>query len=510
MDIDIFIKLVSQFPRIDPAYLQSSGRVDVEGETKISVNSDELESWVDKRNQSNIETWKRNNPGIEFDPTKLKKTEKAGFTSECFFLTYRAFNLGFISGIKHLRNLYTEIRDLKSKKATVDANNPAYQRIERRISSLESVICCYHVQLHNVEFAKSVGKFYLFASSWLRWLVDPNNKGLPLDTPSMEYATMPEFVIDDIAEYFVSSIRVFRGFIDWFPLVDLVPLVVMLVGSPSHVKNPYLRGKLLEILYELVELKDVRDSAAVCHLLSGDKMVHNHLAVVLMKLYIDIEKTGSHSQFYSKFSVRHNIQEILKFMWKIPELRASIVKVSSHEDFIKFTSNVLADSIFLLDEGLLNLAEIRAFQLEKKDVQAWDALTPEQREEKEKNFQTSEARASHYCRKANNTVEMLSMLTSEILEPFMEGVLVSRVADMLNYFLEQMVGPKCTNLNVENREKYGFCPKTILGILVDVFLNLRHPTFIHAIGKDTRCYNHNAFLKASDIINKTGIRPPVS
>ena len=111
---------------------------------------------------------------------------------------------------------------------------------------------------------------------------------------------------------------------------------------------------------------------------------------------------------------------------------------------------------------------------------------------------------------ADGTVDMLQYLTTEIVEPFMRPELVGRIANMLNYFLEQLVGPKCTELAVENREKYSFDPKKLLGTLVDIYLNLWQPELVKAVSKDTRCYSHASFIRARDIMHKTGIRSPVS
>lgn len=104
---------------------------------------------------------------------------------------------------------------------------------------------------------------------------------------------------------------------------------------------------------------------------------------------------------------------------------------------------------------------------------------------------------------------MFQCLTTSIKEPFMLPLLVSRIADMVNLYLEQLVGPKCLNLKVDNPEKYFFDPKKLLGILVDIYLNLWDPTFISAVGNDPRCYSHTAFLRASEVISKTGIRSEV-
>lgn len=48
----------------------------------------------------------------------------------------------------------------------------------------------------------------------------------------------------------------------------------------------------------------------------------------------------------------------------------------------------------------------------------------------------------------NETINMMHYLTSDITTPFLRPELVDRLASMLNYFLQQLAGPKCTNLKV--------------------------------------------------------------
>lgn len=59
-----------------------------------------------------------------------------------------------------------------------------------------------------------------------------------------------------------------------------------------------------------------------------------------------------------------------------------------------------------------------------------------------------------------------------------------RLAAMLNYNLQQLCGPKCRDLKVENPEKYGFEPKKLLDQLTDIYLQLDCARFAKAIADD--------------------------
>lgn len=68
-----------------------------------------------------------------------------------------------------------------------------------------------------------------------------------------------------------------------------------------------------------------------------------------------------------------------------------------------------------------------------------------------------------------------------------EQELGPRLAAMLNYNLQQLCGPKCRDLKVENPEKYGFEPKKLLDQLTDIYLQLDCARFAKAIADDQVC-----------------------
>ena len=55
---------------------------------------------------------------------------------------------------------------------------------------------------------------------------------------------------------------------------------------------------------------------------------------------------------------------------------------------------------------------------------------------------------------------------------------------MLNFNLQQLCGPKCNDLKVENREKYGFEPRKMLDQLTSIYIHLDSDELAQAIGND--------------------------
>ena len=62
--------------------------------------------------------------------------------------------------------------------------------------------------------------------------------------------------------------------------------------------------------------------------------------------------------------------------------------------------------------------------------------------------------------------------------------MADRLAAMLNFNLQQLCGPKCKNLKVQNPEKYGWEPKALLNQLTDIYLHLDCDKFAQAIAND--------------------------
>lgn len=167
---------------------------------------------------------------------------------------------------------------------------------------------------------------------------------------------------------------------------------------------------------------------------------------------------------------------------------------------MRFANLLMNDATYLLDESLGKLSEIHVIQLEMKDQQAWAARDPNERKERERLLQTLESAATSYTTLGKSTLGLLKEFTAEATAPFMSPELVDRLAAMLNYNLDVLAGPKCANLNVENREKYRFKPRELLADVIQVYLNLcEQPEFIHAVAGEGRSYKKELFEKVAGI-----------
>jgi ubiquitin conjugation factor E4 B len=177
--------------------------------------------------------------------------------------------------------------------------------------------------------------------------------------------------------------------------------------------------------------------------------------------------------------------------------------------FVRFVNLMISDVTYLMDESLNDMTQIHAIQTEMKDEAAWAAKPQEYRREKEKSLRQLERMASGYCDLSRSTVELLQTFTAETREPFMLPEIVDKLAAMLDYNLDALVGPKCSELKVQNPDKYRFNPRNLLKEFLSIFINLGHEeAFIRAVAQDGRSYRKELFQKAMGVCSRVGLKSP--
>lgn len=214
-------------------------------------------------------------------------------------------------------------------------------------------------------------------------------------------------------------------------------------------------------------------------------------------------------KFYDKFSIRHNIGELLEYLWSVPEHRETWVRISIDDQqfYLRFLNMLINDGIYLLDEVMKKLNEVRDTEIEMTDTVTWNSQSQRQRHERESNFRQAERALRSDLTLAMVHVRMLAYTTETITAPLLLPEMIERVAGMLDYFLFFLAGPDRKRLSVKNKEKYGFDPRALLGGIVTVYINIRaadvNKCFPKAIAKDGRSYRPEVFQEAATVIRRT-------
>ena len=172
---------------------------------------------------------------------------------------------------------------------------------------------------------------------------------------------------------------------------------------------------------------------------------------------------------------------------------------------MRFVNLLLNDVTYLLDESFTAFNKIHTLSRELKV--AGSAMEDTERQEKQEALEESQNKAKSYMQLTNESVATLKVFTDALADAFTSPEVVQRLADMLDYNLESLVGPKSNNLKVENPTEYSFNPKMLLSDIMDVFLNLSSkPNFHQAIARDGRSYKPANFDAASRLLSRFGLK----
>ncbi|CAM6096554.1 unnamed protein product [Calypogeia fissa] len=534
--------------KIDAGYVLHRGRVDFSSLTAMHATSEEVAKWVDKRNLSRTEGFRQVQQQIEQEELRRLQSHEAttssssnglnpllvpvrsapeqtsySFICECFFLTARVLNLGLMKALSDFKSLAQELsrqkealntlRSLRGVGAPPDLENELNQA-KALVERLSQDRFCFEAQLlKDTVLIQNALSFYRLMIVWLVGLIGGFKMPLPVPCP-MEFAAMPEHFTEDSLELLLFASRVPRA-LDGMALDEFMSFIVMFMGSPLHVKNPYLRAKMVEVLSAWMPSKS--DSVALRNsmtsLFEGHQLALQYLVPNLLKLYVDIEFTGSHTQFYDKFNIRHNIAELLEYLWDVPSHHNCWKQIAVTEErgaYLKFLNLLINDSIFLLDESLKKIPELKVMEEEMANTVEWERRTAQERQERTRLFHQQENVVRIDMTLAKEDVKMLRYTSSEITAPFLLPEMVERIASMLNYFLMQLVGPQRKTLRLNKPEKYEFNPRELLSQIVDIYVHLGrgdvNGVFPKAISGDGRSYKEELFPKAVYVLRMSSLQ----
>lgn len=503
--------------KIDPKYVFHSTRLNLRDLTALHASSEEVAEWLNKKDTKISDD--EASPSLHNNKPMSSCCGKPKFTfiSECFFMTARVLNLGLLkafSDFKHLVQDISRCEDTLSNLKAMQGQGPSPQidqdvaRLEKELELYSQEKLCYEAQiLRDGDLIQRALSFYRLMVVWLVDVGGGFKMPLPPTCP-MEFACMPEHFVEDAMELLIFASRIPRA-LDGVVLDDFMNFIIMFMASPHLIRNPYLRAKMVEVLN--CWMPRGSGSTAAATLFEGHQLSLEYLVRNLLKLYVDIEFTGSHTQFYDKFNIRHNIAELLEYLWQVPSHRNAWRRIAKEEEkgvYLNFLNFLINDSIFLLDESLNKILELKELEAEMSNTIEWERRPPQERLERTRLFHSQENIIRIDMKLANEDVSMLSFTSEQITAPFLLPEMVERVASMLNYFLLQLVGPQRKSLTLKDPEKYEFRPKQLLKQIVNIYVHLaRGDTdgiFPSAIIKDGRSYNEQLFSAAADVLRRIG------
>ncbi|UJR37169.1 hypothetical protein I4U23_029878 [Adineta vaga] len=344
---------------------------------------------------------------------------------------------------------------------------------------------------------------------------------LPLKfKPNRQLSYIPEFVVENIIcylkflgqyneEYFQSIASSINEYVNF---------ILVFMGDANRLRNPHLRASLAEVFETILSCDKSNNSRSfsVAEAIFKEHPFIEHLPRVLLDVFVSIELTGQAVAFDQKFNYRRPMYEILEYLWKYEKQRVKFQKLASSAErhiedaeaplFLRFINLLMNDANFLLDEALTYMTRLKSNQ-ESKESGEWDNLPEQQREELENTFRNTGRTARYMNIMSIKTLVILDMITQEIQSIFCHPTICERLAAMLNYFLQHLVGPKRQNLKVRDLKEYLFEPQKLVAKVTDIYLNFaKYDRFCAAVSNDGMSYNEQLFPQAIEVLER--IRHP--
>jgi ubiquitin conjugation factor E4 B len=518
--------------KIDFNYLFKGGRISdtFKEDTRCAASLEELNQWLAKNNMAA----EKEGGGGGADPYH--------FICNCFFMTSKVLHLGFMKSVRdfldNMKELSRHQHSLRQLESTrhIWSNGPYRGQTEQQLNQLNAWInehkevhLCYECAIQEEGLLHLALQYYKLMGSWLLKFVLPEGDGQNQQEENGggassakfvlpdEFRMLPEYFIDDVTELLHFTARIAERqprVLQDEELEPFMSILVVFMGCPDHIHNPYLRAKMVDVLHHWVPPPDVTHPLVTkmsnmfeYHPL-GNKLLVSHL----LALYVDIEFTGSSNQFYDKFNIRHHIGEMLEYLWGIPVHKENWKRLANEQAgafYLKFVNMLVNDAIYLLDEGMKKLPEVRQTLEAMDNADLWNSQGPQEQQEREAALRQNEGLLRQDLLLANVHIDLMEYTTVEITKAFLLPEMVERIATMLNYFLRFLVGPERKQLKVRNPEKYGWDPRKMLSKIIKIYMHLAaadaHGNFATAVTRDGRSYSNDLFSEAQNIVDRFGL-----
>lgn len=491
---------------------------------------------------------------IKSESTKSEHDEatvsfiQPSFISECFFGTHQAFTYGFRSIYERCFKLAQSISELQHAYADAMAH-PApgsmsgpdpREIIKDRMDLAMSQFFNLKAVLMTPDLVKMQMHFCVATAAYLNHLVvcktyeeATNSKEFrKVSLSDLKKENISKVCLEYIPEMLVENILDFFLFLKHFNeqalarysaiLEPIMTLMVTFMGNSSLMQNPHLRARFAEILECLMPRQSHHGQAYIgCASLFESHPLIDALAPSLVNVFVGIEMTGQGVQFEQKFSYRRPMYVVLEYLWNKPMHRQILIQLAEEAEiniessrpplFLRFINLLMNDAIFLLDEALGYMNQLKEGE-RRRNTEEWHKMSAQQRAQAEASYSHIGRLARFHNVLSLSTIGTLSWLTSEIKTIFCHPTLIDRIANMLNYFLEHLVGPKKGKFNVSDKNDYEFKPREVLEKICQIYINLgcsesnrKYREFCTAVSSDGRSYSKNLLPQAIDILFRTGM-----
>ncbi|XP_050447919.1 ubiquitin conjugation factor E4 A [Cataglyphis hispanica] len=466
-----------------------------------------------------------------------------GFVTECFFLTHHALDLSyrvildkFLKTNQDLARIQRAYND-----ARIGGSSEVLELITQRMETEMTKYLSLKASLLMPEMLEHLARFHAMTAFWLiqvnlHVITDEENVEsfapkqyisvtFPLsETIPITLRCIPEFVVENTIGFLCFLHRFSPNtFEEQGPsfLNPILTEIIVLMASQHRLYNPHLRARLAESLEALLPIADESSIPAVPNLGTFHReqlfLSHPHRQQIipnLLHVFVSIEMTGQSVQFEQKFNYRRPMYIVMDYLWKLDEHRSIFIALAKDAEnnmeavqpplFLCFINLLMNDAVFLLDEALSNMAQLKQM-LQARESGEWNKLPSNEREQQAGYLQHIGMIARFDNILGRKTIQTIKMLTTEIKSIFCHPTMVDRIASMLNYLLLQLVGPNKKNLKVNDQKEYAFNPANLVLNICEIYINLsKNESFTLAVSQDGRSYSPELFKLADNVLVRIG------
>lgn len=315
-----------------------------------------------------------------------------GTITEFYFLAVQMFHYSWDQIRQNYMDLNRILNQLKSKK------NPV---AEEEFKYFVKVKLCYDIILTDPSRNSMLLQLCnLTMSLIIRWA--GFNGVLPLPPPNQILGFLPEHFVESISELLIIILELQPETIRSLGTSEtsnLLTFLTIVLASPSHFSNPYLRAKLVQA-FSLIITESVFGDLS--NLINCNEIAKNYLLPSLVVFYVDIESSGGSGQFYEKYVYRHYTSKIFNFLWKFEYYQNQTKTQQDEPYFARFLNMLINDTTWCLDEGLKKLIDIKKFIYKRNS----ETVTPQEEEENSKN----EGYCKYVLQQANESIGLLEQV----------------------------------------------------------------------------------------------------
>ncbi|XP_068981426.1 ubiquitin conjugation factor E4 A [Bombus flavifrons] len=466
-----------------------------------------------------------------------------GFTTECFFLTHRALDLGYRVVLDKLLRTNQDL--VRIQRVYQDAQNGGrseiFDIITQRMEGEMTKYLSLRASLLVPEMLKLLAKFHATTAFWLVQVylndikIGENEENyIPKECKEVKFPLpgtvpdtlrcIPEFVVENTIRFLYLLRRINPNIFEEQGPSFLTPIlteIIVLMESQQRLYNPHLRARLAEGLEALLPTNDetmspVTPSLGTFHReqLFITHPYRQYIVPNLLKVFVSIEMTGQSVQFEQKFNYRRPMYVVMEYLWKLPEHRNNFISLAEEAEanmeaaqpplFLRFINLLMNDAVFLLDEALSSMAQLKQL-IQARESGEWNKLPQHERDQQAHYLIHLGMIARFDNILGRKTIYTLKMLTTEIKSIFCHPTMVDRIASMLNYLLLQLVGPNKKNLKVNGQKEYAFHPANLVLNICEIYINLsQSESFTLAVSQDGRSYSPELFKLADNVLVRIG------